>query len=146
MNTSPQQQSPRYLSTIFADDIRQEVGGKISIMGIYKSKMLVEKFPLELQRLAVLMSAVTSVTEPFSSLTFKVLKNDEVLQTFSIPMENLLDLQRKSLEEKDSRIVEVQFIALLKPFNLDGNTLFSTLIETETGAIRGHSIEICTEV
>jgi len=146
MSINTQEQSPRYLSTIFADDIRQEVGGKISVIGIYKSKMLVEKFPLEIPKLAVLMSAVTSINEPFSNLTFKVLKNDEILQELSVPLENLLDLKHKSLEEKESRIIEIQFIAMLKPFNLDGNTLFSSLIETETGVIRGQSIEICTEV
>jgi hypothetical protein len=40
-------------SVLFCDDIRHEVGGKVSLMGIYGSHLLVPSMPLHLPKLAI---------------------------------------------------------------------------------------------
>ena len=74
----------RALHSLFCDDIRQEVGNKLSLMGIYNGSMVVPSFPYELPRLFVCMRATASAGEEFKSLTFVVMVNDESIVEISI--------------------------------------------------------------
>lgn len=42
-----------YGSILFADDVRQEYGGKQSIMGIYAESCVLDSYPVQMDRLAV---------------------------------------------------------------------------------------------
>ena len=48
------------LSTIYCDDIRQEVGGKLSLMGVYNNVMYVQQFPVTLPKFWVVATFVAS--------------------------------------------------------------------------------------
>jgi len=53
---------------IFCDDIRQEVGGKYSCMGIYSGEVVVESFPITLP----LFCMVVHISAPIDSVLDKV--------------------------------------------------------------------------
>jgi|HubBroStandDraft_6_1064221.scaffolds.fasta_scaffold319617_2 hypothetical protein len=62
-------------NVIFCDDIRQEAGGKLSLMGIYHSDMVFAAgttFPLMLPKLGVLMTWFESAATPDDDLMFKI--------------------------------------------------------------------------
>ncbi len=42
--------------TIFCDDIRHEIGGKISLIGIYQSEIIVREFPITLPKLCMIIT------------------------------------------------------------------------------------------
>lgn len=44
---------PKYKCVLFCEDIRQEVGGRVSLMGILGSKLLVQSFPLPFSKLCL---------------------------------------------------------------------------------------------
>src|SRR5208282_5784869 len=69
----------RSLAAIFCDDIRQEVGNKLSYMGCYTGQMFVQAFPLALPKVCVAMHAVTPADNPFKQIKFRLLKGDEVI-------------------------------------------------------------------
>ena len=45
--------NPRYKCVLFCEDIRQEVGGRVSLMGVLGSKLLVQQFPLPFPKLCL---------------------------------------------------------------------------------------------
>ncbi len=69
----------RHLQTIFCDDIRHELGGKLSCIGVYSGRLIVPDFPVALPKLCVAVCALTSAERPFGDLVLRVLKDDEVL-------------------------------------------------------------------
>jgi hypothetical protein len=69
----------RYIHVTYCDDIREEVGGKHSYMGIYRSKLLVPEMPIVLPKLCIVVSLSTPVNRPFKSLSLSVLQNEVTL-------------------------------------------------------------------
>jgi hypothetical protein len=61
-----------YGHTIFCDDIRAEVGGKLTFVGVYAAPMLAPAFPFVLPKLALNISyfQITSNIMPFQFLVF----------------------------------------------------------------------------
>lgn len=69
----------------FCDDIRQEVSGKVSLIGTYGSHMYVDGFPVRLPKLCVNFSAVmTKDEERIDSLKFFIFCGDTKLHGMSI--------------------------------------------------------------
>jgi hypothetical protein len=69
----------RHLQTIFCDDIRHELGGKLSYIGVYSGRLIVPDFPVTLPKLCVAVCALTSAERPFGNLVLRVLKDDDVV-------------------------------------------------------------------
>ena len=63
----------RYVHATYCDDIRQEVGGKLTLVGVYNGSLLVPSFPVVLPKLCLALQVVTAVSEPLKDLTFRVL-------------------------------------------------------------------------
>jgi hypothetical protein len=77
----------RYVSTIFCDDLRLEVGNKLSLMGVYNGRLFLSSLPAVLPKLCVMIIGVTPFEEPFRSVKIKLLKNDELYLEHSVPDE-----------------------------------------------------------
>lgn len=69
----------RTLSGIFCDDIRHEMGGKVSLIGCYTDAMLVFEFPTVLPKLCAQVRLMTPSNRPFREVTYQVLKDEEVI-------------------------------------------------------------------
>ena len=54
----------RFVHTIFCDDLRQEVGNKVSFMGCYQGELFVPFVPLLLPKLCVYVTVSTPVERP----------------------------------------------------------------------------------
>lgn len=50
---------PPYAEVLWCDDVRSEVGNKLSVMGLYSGVMVVDHMPVRLARLAALVTLVT---------------------------------------------------------------------------------------
>ncbi|WP_189994763.1 DUF6941 family protein [Thalassobaculum fulvum] len=44
-----------FLDVLFCDDVRQEIGDKTTLVGIYKQELIVDSFPATLPRLAIVV-------------------------------------------------------------------------------------------
>ena len=69
----------RYVSVIYCDDVRAEIGNKLSYMGIYQNELLISKLPSTLLKLCIVITVFTPKDEPFKELEFKVFRDDDVL-------------------------------------------------------------------
>lgn len=135
---------PRYLSVLFADDIRQEVDGKVTIVGVYQAKMLFPQLPAVLPKLAVVMTAVTPADRPFEKLVFGLYKDDEELQScgMDIAAQNETEIAATASPTNGTPMIEVQFGVILGPLNIEGPCVLRTRVETESGILAGRSLEI----
>ena len=61
----------RYGYCIFCDDIRTEVGEKLSFMGTYNGVMFVPRFPVSLAKFCAHVTLVTPADRPYSSIVLK---------------------------------------------------------------------------
>jgi hypothetical protein len=58
----------RYGYCIFCDDIRTEVGDKLSFIGVYNGVLLLPEFPFTLAKLCAHVNLVTPTSEPYRSI------------------------------------------------------------------------------
>lgn len=69
----------RQLFTLYCDDIRTELGGKMSYMGCYTGVMFVPHLPAVLPKLCVFLKATSPSTTPFGKVKVRILFNDDIL-------------------------------------------------------------------
>jgi len=141
MNSDEETTVNRYLSVIYADDLRQEIDGKITIVGMYSVQMLVPAFPIVLPKLAVLMTAVTPAEQPFGKFTLQLLKDDQVLLNIDAGAPEQENLQQGS-DASGATTIELQFASVLSPLQLDGPCKLKALLTTPSGIIAGRPLII----
>lgn len=122
----------RYVSAIYSDDIRHEVGGKISIIGIYGPALLVQNFPATLPKLCMQVQVRTPADNPFKSVTFKILHNKFELANVSVSEQDILQATPDRAEdaERDNSANQVMTF----------NFVFSPVVLTEPGSIQIRAI------
>ena len=73
MSTEP------FMWAVFCDDVRQEIGNKLSYLGIYGPNLIVPEFPTTLVKLCCVFSLRVSLRKVPKNVTFKLLRDDELL-------------------------------------------------------------------
>lgn len=128
--------SDRILTAIYCDDIRREIGGKMSFMGCYESQLSVESMPIALPKLCIFATAITPISRPIRSLTFRVMLDeiDEVAQ-FVVSQDRLAMTQN----EQDETITaqNVHAVMMFSPFIVEKPSALRVVAETEEGQIIG---------
>lgn len=81
-----------YLSAVFCDDIRQEMGSKLSLIGVYNGQMYVPEFPVTIPKLCLVTTLVTPAAKVPKSIKFRVLKDSEPLVDLDATPEYLQQL------------------------------------------------------
>lgn len=86
--------SNRSVHCVFCDDIRHEVGGKVSLMGCYNYQMIFDKLPITLPKLSVGFWLNTAFDHPLEKLTIILQRDDGTkLLEQEWPVGNVLDAQ-----------------------------------------------------
>ena len=71
--------------TILCDDVRQEVGEKRSLMGIYSNKLILKKLPAFLSKLC-LVAFLEDLQKPISNAKARILNPQmEPIETMNVP-------------------------------------------------------------
>lgn len=104
----------RYVFCQYCDDIRDEVGGKVSLMGMYQGGMTITgPVPHILPKLVISASIATPVSTPFEDLRIEVVHGEHSIQTIDIPAD---DLKNGFAAHKDgSTMFALQMIMVLQP-------------------------------
>lgn len=138
-------ESDRHVEVLYCDDIRQEVGGKISLMGIYAGKLIVPSIPIVLPKLCILIKVLTDVSDPFRRLSAHIERGEErtsLLSTgeIALPQAQIEDAAAKKSNAKRFTVVQLHFV--LSPFQIEAPMLLRVRIETERGSINGSGLRI----
>ncbi|NMQ06322.1 hypothetical protein E4Q08_14205 [Candidatus Accumulibacter phosphatis] len=134
----------RQIQTVFCDDIRHELGGKLSYIGVYSGMLFVPIFPATLSKLCLAMNVLTPADKPFAKLTVRLLKDEDVLVEGTLDDAQLsaaVDLPTDDAMAKD-RILALQSIIVFSPFVLEGPCTLRVRAETEEGELRGLGLRV----
>ncbi len=128
--------SDRVLTAIFCDDIRNEVGNKISFMGCYQGELFVPSAPIALAKLCVYVTLMTPIARPVRSLVFKVLQDDDKeLARIEIPDEALQN--GKLVAEGSATRAGLNAAMVFSPFLIEKSSILRVLAVTEEGEVVG---------
>jgi hypothetical protein len=137
---------PRHVETVFCDDIRQEVGGKLSLIGVYSGGLLVSAFPVTLPKLCLFVRVVTPGEEPLRSLKLRVMKDDDVLQEIVMDEEQLAaasDSTEDTTEEQSKgRVRLAHFLLVFSPIQFVEPCSLRVRIQTEHGELAGVGLKV----
>lgn len=126
----------RILTAIFCDDIRHEMGNKMSFMGCYQGELFVPAVPTGLSKLCIFATALTPIERPFKSLTFRIVMDDNVeLARLEIP-EEAFPAMPDVLDETATR-KSVSTALMFSPFIIEKPTSLRLMADTEEGEIIG---------
>lgn len=109
----------RFAYSIFSDDVRHEVNGKTSLIGVYQGTMYIPEFPAHLPKLCISISVVTPIDRPFENVVFKVFMDDN--QLFEIPLTQAQIEQSLSFDPQASvaRFQKIQAMGVLSPISFE---------------------------
>ena len=110
----------RYAYAVFCDDIRQEINGKITMVGIYTDRLLVSSVPTVLPKLCLALSIATDKEKMFEEISVTgTFGRDEVfkMELHKEQIQNIVAQAPKS--ETPAKFFTVQLNAILTPFQLE---------------------------
>lgn len=137
----------RNIFCIFADDIRHEVDGKISLIGMYQGGMNIGgSLPALVPQLVITTYINTSIDQPFKEISIDLLLNDQVVQNLSPPPDAVQDMQHSIPHSSDSKMITMMMVLKLQPFNVieEGRLFIRAKIDgtvLESNALRIRMVE-----
>lgn len=137
---------PRHVETLFCDDIRHEIGGKLSYIGVYSGGLFVPAFPVTIPKLCLSVQVVTPADESLGSLTLRVLKDEGILQEIAIDEEQLAaasdSAEDMTEEQRKERVQRAQFLLVFSPIQFDGPCTLRVRVQTGDGELRGMALKV----
>ena len=126
----------RIITATYCDDIRQEVGNKLSLMGIYQSELLVASAPTALPKLCVWVTALTPIARPFEDLTIRLILGDDLeLARVEITADQFAKMQPG--EDKSVTRSSISTAMAFSPFIIEKSTQLRVVADTVEGRIVG---------
>ena len=126
----------RYGYSVFCDDIRNEVGGKLSFIGCYNGVIFVPpRFPLVFPKLCVHFHIVSPASMPYSSILARCYIPGRVAPFVEEPLEApSLEEQRDLAEQLEPGVPAPRLIVA------SGSFIFAPIEIREPGVIRMRAI------
>lgn len=132
-----------FLWVTFCDDIRQEVGNKLSYLGVYGPTLIVPSFPTTLLKLCCAFSVRMPSESPPKRVAFKLLRDEEVIlqQEFSVPglMEQAIVA---SSDGAGPRALTIGTIAQLVSFEVTRHSFLKARAYIDGKELRGGALEL----
>lgn len=136
-----QMDNPRIVVATFCDDIRHEVGQKVSLIGCYGSELIVDKLPALLPKLCAYILFLTPSESPISRLVLRARLNGDVIAEMEVPESVHADLQQKANNSELGR-AGVRAMMVFSPLPLNEPCKLQIEAETEEGVVPGSFLRI----
>jgi hypothetical protein len=130
-----------YLFCLYAEDVRQETNGQMSIIGAFQGGLMVPKVPAHLPKLAIIANLRVPSEEVLSSVKLEVRRNGEILQTIEPPAEFLQSAVKKKDPDLDEGYT-MQFVVGFSGFPINAAGKLEVLATVNGMELRGNSLEI----
>ena len=133
-------QGRRHIEVIYFDDIRDEVGNKLSYMGVYSGELNVPTAPVVLPKLCIAVKVITDFNDPLRELEVRIVKGDdevELLTTGPIPM-----LEDTSCFDGNPARLGVRLTFMLAPFQIDEDSILRVKAKTEREELQAMALRI----
>ena len=126
----------RYAHAIYCDDIRHEIGGKTTLVGVYGDALIVHKFPQDIPKLCIRLEMATPASQPFETISIHVALNDKILGETTLDKEQIGPPPHNEKSDADGQMVQVlRFDFVLPPMTLNAPGALNFKIITEKGQL-----------
>ena len=139
-NSSMKQNADRFVHAIFCDDIRQEMGNKVSFMGCYQGELFVPFVPLMLPKLCVQVTVTTTVEQPLKALTVRLNQGTNQLAVIEISGDELARAIPPATEDTTRLAASVG--VMLAPFTITEPGELRVVVITEEGEMLGPRLRL----
>lgn len=130
----------RYIHATFCDDVRNELGGKLSLMGIYQSAMHINSasLPVVLPKICVVIEARAPSNAPFKQLHLRIFLDDKLLVEGGFSPDQL----KPSTNSDMITYTTHGLIVAIQPFSVETEGFLRVRAETEDGEIKVGSLKL----
>lgn len=132
--------SDRFLFAQFCDDVRQELGNKLTLVGCYGPDIQVAKFPIALPKLCVFAKAITPANRPFTELALRIMNGDRPVAEIAASPAELGSPSAQPQEPSKWQIMTA--VISMVPFVLERETILTVEADTEEGALSSVDIRV----
>jgi len=132
----------RFVHAVFCDDIRREVGDKMSLMGCYQSELFVPFLPVVLPKLCVFVTISTPVKRPLKVLKIRLDQGENQLAMIEVSSDDLINVIPKV--EGDATRILANAGVVLSPLAITAPSEIRVVVVTEDGEIIGPRLRIKT--
>lgn len=128
----------------FADDVRLEVGGKQTIVGVYSGGLNVAgKTPLLLPQLAVVSYLFIPKDMDPAEVTLEVGWQDgKTLNQIKLPSEQIENSLKAERQANEGRGIFVEAVTLIRPFEIPGPGRIVASVIIDGDRIKGNALKI----
>jgi hypothetical protein len=132
---------PRFIHTLYCDDVRQEVGGKMTFVGAYQTQMLADQpGPLFLPKLCIVLTAQTPHDQPFHKLKIKIYRDEDVLQEMDVPI--VPEAQAPVKNDIPVKFDVHGVILAVQGITFEKDTILRVRVETEAEELSAPALQI----
>ncbi|MBF0095797.1 MAG: hypothetical protein HQM04_01855 [Magnetococcales bacterium] len=120
----------RFLVATFCDDIRQEIGKKVSLMGCYHGALMVPSLPTVLLRFCAFVSVYTPIDRPFAALELRIMHDSMVVESVEVSPD--LFLPSVDVSDDSSAYMVIHTAIGFAPFSIEEPSSIYVVANTET--------------
>lgn len=132
-----------FMWATFCDDIRQEVGNKLSYLGVYGPNLIVPSFPTTLLKLCAALSVRVPAESPPKQVVFRLLRDEEVLLQHEVSVPDLMDQSVVAAGDgSGSRALTIGTIAQLVSFPVTQHCFLKARAYVDGKELRGGVLEL----
>jgi hypothetical protein len=130
----------RFVHAIFCDDMRQEMGNKVSLMGCYQGELFVPFAPVALPKLCVFVTVSTPIERPLKALTIRVDQGGTTILNIETPNSDWAQSAPPANEDTTRLLANVG--VMLSPLAIAEPGDIRVVVTTEEGEMLGPRLRI----
>lgn len=130
----------RHLEVLYCDDVREEINGKLMFIGTYIGDMLVSQIPVTLPKLVLYVTLVSDIKHPFEFIKLRAQYEGNVLAIVEVDKEVMDAYRPQNLDGKTKFFGT--FFLVVSPFVIEKEGKLEIYAETESGEVKGRSLNI----
>lgn len=120
-----------FVSTIFCDDVRHEVGGKMTYVGVYGTTMYVREFPLNLPQLFVVASVSVPITDSLRTAKLEIRQDNNLVAEVELPATPNAEDVKPSTPGEEVRGHTAGFIIAISPLVANAESRLTVTLTDE---------------
>jgi hypothetical protein len=125
---------------IFCDDVRQELGNKLSYLGIYGPNLIVPSLPTTLVKLCCVLTIRVPATSPPKRVVFRLLRDDDVIFEAELSAKDVKE--SAPTDDAHTLALTISTVAQMISFEITRRCILKARAIVDGTEIRGGALEL----